>query len=418
MSTAEHIVVIGNGHAGVQFVDSLRNAGYSGQLTMIGEETSLPYQRPPLSKEFLDHGTTGPEPLPLRAEDFFARDNVSSITGSPAVRIDRIAQQVELADGRRIGYSSLVLCTGARNRQLNIPGSELSGVHGLRSLTDAQQLHSALATARDVVVVGGGFIGLEFASAACSRGLNVSVLEFADRPMARVLSRTMSEFFATSHQREGVNLRLGEGIAAFEGRNGAVSGAVSDTGNVYPADLVLTGIGVAPRTELAAEAGLEISNGIAVDGSLRTSDANIYAIGDCASYPNRHAGGSTRLESVQNATDHAKHLANVLTGNATDAFDQVPWFWSHQCGNKLQIAGLVQADDETVVRGDPGTSKFSTFCFRDGVLAAVESVNQPADHMAARRMLANGHRLTPAQAADQEFDIKTYSKHPAPALVP
>src|SRR6185312_6015040 len=345
--------------------------------------------------------------------------------------IDRAARTVALDDGTTLAYSKLVLATGAANRELAVPGADLAGIHGLRTLTDAQALHARLDAVRSVVVIGAGFIGLEFAAAARARGLDVTVLEYADRPMGRALTPVMSGFFADTHQRLGVTLRLGEGIASFDGdENGHVTAAVSTTGNRYPADLVLVGVGVTPRTELAAAAGLEVENGIVVDGSLRTSDPDIYALGDCASFPNAHAGTRTRLESVQNATDQARHAARAIAGTSAQlaaepgsrfggepgGYADLPWFWSNQGPLRLQIAGLVAPGDQTVLRGNPAEEKFSVFCFRNGALAAVESVNQPADHMAARRLLAAGRTLTPEQAADPDFDLKTYSKQ-QPAAV-
>jgi 3-phenylpropionate/trans-cinnamate dioxygenase ferredoxin reductase subunit len=227
--------------------------------------------------------------------------------------------------------------------------------------------------------------------------------------MARALSPVMSSFFAGAHERSGVKLRFGEGIAAFEERDGQVCAAVSTKGRVYPADLVLVGIGVVPRTELAASAGLAVDNGIIVDGGMRTADPAVFALGDCASYPSHHMGARTRLESVQNATDQARHTARSILGRS-DGYAGLPWFWSQQGPLKLQIAGLGQLGDETVLRGDPASGKFSVFCYRDGELAAVESVNQPADHMAARRLLGQGRSMSRQDAVDPDFDFKAYSR--------
>jgi len=429
MTDPENVVVVGNGQAGIQLVDSLRREGYTGPITLLGEEPHHPYQRPPLSKDYLAAGKD-PVPLPLRPEKFFTTNDVDARLGVHVTSIDRAARTVALDDGTTLAYSKLVLATGAANRELAVPGADLAGIHGLRTLTDAQALHARLDTVRSVVVIGAGFIGLEFAAAARARGLDVTVLEFADRPMGRALTPVMSGFFADAHQRLGVTLRLGEGIASFDGHNGHVTGAVSTTGQRYPADLVLVGVGVIPRTELAETAGLEVENGIVVDGSLRTSDPDIYALGDCASFPNVHAGTRTRLESVQNATDQARHAARAIVGTSaqlaaepgtrsggeSNGYSDLPWFWSNQGPLRLQIAGLVAPGDQTVLRGNPADEKFSVFCFRDGTLAAVESVNQPADHMAARRLLAAGRTLTPEQAADPDFDLKTYSKQ-QPATV-
>jgi 3-phenylpropionate/trans-cinnamate dioxygenase ferredoxin reductase subunit len=321
---------------------------------------------------------------------------------------------VQLSDGSSLGYDKLVLATGAVNRDLQVPGRELDGIYGLRTLADAEAIHQRLATARRAVVIGAGFIGLEFAAAAKARGIEVTVLEYADRPMARALTPATSAWFAQAHRDMGTVLRLGEGIASFaDDGAGHVAAAVSTTGASYPADLVLVGVGVSPRTELAEAAGLAVDNGIAVDGMLRTSDADILALGDCASYPSVHAGAHVRLESVQNATDQARHAARTILGThgaGTGEYAELPWFWSQQGPVKLQIAGLSAPGDDTVLRGDPATGRFSVFCYRGGALAAVESVNQPADHMAARRILAAGRTPAPEQAADPDFDLKAWSR--------
>jgi 3-phenylpropionate/trans-cinnamate dioxygenase ferredoxin reductase component len=409
----DNVVIVGNGQAGIQLVDSLRTEGYAGRITVLGEEAYFPYQRPPLSKDYMSEAGN-PQPLPLRAERFFAEHDVDSRLGVSVTAIDRGARTVTLDGGSRLAYSTLVLATGAANRELSVPGSGLAGIHGLRTLSDAEAVHARLAAARSVVVIGAGFIGLEFAAAARKRGLDVTVLEFADRPMGRALSPAMSGYFAGAHERMGVTLRFGEGIASFEGRDGRVSAAVSTAGHTYPADLVLVGIGVIPRTDLAAAAGLPVDNGIAVDAGLRTRDPDIFALGDCASYPSRHAGARTRLESVQNATDQARHLARSILGSS-EGYAGLPWFWSQQGPLKLQIAGLSQHADQTVLRGDPAAGKFSVFCYRNGELAAVESVNHPADHMAARRLLGQARSISPADAADPAFDFKAYSREVAVA---
>ncbi|WP_125611963.1 NAD(P)/FAD-dependent oxidoreductase [Specibacter cremeus] len=410
-----HVVVVGNGQAGMQLIDSLRAGGYAGAITVFGEEPHAPYQRPPLSKDYLAAGAD-PEPLPLRAARFFLEHDVDARHGVAVTAVDRHARTVAAADGTTLRYTTLVLATGARNRPLAVPGSGLAGIHGLRTLDDAERVHAHLGRAANVVVIGAGFIGLEFAAAAAARGANVTVLEYGPRPLGRAVSATMSGHIAAAHVRDGIDLRLGDGIAAFVGTDGHVTAAVAGSGAEYPADLVMVGVGVLPRTELALAAGLEVDNGIVVDGALRTSDPNIFALGDCANFPQPRLGARARLESVQNATDQARHAAAAILGE-TGEYDELPWFWSHQGTLKLQIAGLSQPGDGTVLRGDPATGKFSVFCFRDGRLAAVESVNAPADHMAARRALAAGRTLDPDQAADPTFDFKAWSRDPAPAAV-
>lgn len=413
------IVIAGNGQAGIQLADSLRREGFAGTITLVGEESAFPYQRPPLSKDYLAAGQT-PAPLPLRTEKFFEDNSVEARTGVCVTGIDRAGHTVALSDGTVLGYDRLVLATGAANRELTVPGAHLAGIHGLRTLADAQAVSAALGTVRRAVVIGAGFIGLEFAAAARARGIEVSVLEFAERPMARALTPATGAWFAAAHRDMGTVLRLGEGIASFEDNGaGQVAAAVSTTGTVYPADLVLVGIGVSPRTELAEAAGLAVENGIVVDAALRTADPDILALGDCASYPQAHGGARMRLESVQNATDQARHAARTILGTHADGaqdYAELPWFWSQQGRLKLQIAGLSAPGDKTVVRGNPAAGSFSVFAYRGEVLTAVESVNQPADHMAARRLLSAGRTLAPEQAADPDFDLKAYSKS-VPAAV-
>ncbi|GAA3684305.1 FAD-dependent oxidoreductase [Arthrobacter ginkgonis] len=419
MSAPARIVIVGNGQAGIQLVDSLRAGGFAGTITVVGEEEHFPYQRPPLSKDYLAAGGT-PGPLPLRARQFFAGARVESLQGVAVTGIDRANRTVALSDGTVLGYDKLVLATGAANRALGVPGAGLGGIFTLRTLAEAEAIRRRLEAVRSAVVVGAGFIGLEFAAAARARGIPVTVLEYASRPMARALTPVTGAWFANAHRRMGTVLRLDEGIAGFASDGaGNVEAAVSTSGETYPADLVLAGVGVVPRTELAESAGLAVENGIAVDGQLRTSDPHIYALGDCASYPSAHAGTRIRLESVQNATDQARHAARSILGThspGTPDYAELPWFWSQQGTAKLQIAGLSAPDDRTVVRGDPGTGRFSVFCYRQGTLAAVESVNQPADHLAARRLLAGGLPLAPEQAADLGFDLKAHSRQ-APAAV-
>ena len=414
------IVIIGGGQAGLQSADSLRTEGYAGDITIVADEPGLPYQRPPLSKDYL---TPGKEalPLPLRGEAFFTDKDITIVRGVAATGINRTARSVALADGVTLPYEQLILATGTRNRTLNCAGAELPGIHSLRTLADAEALHAALPTARNVVVIGAGFIGLEFAAAARAHGCNTTVLEFAPRPMGRALTPLMGDWFADAHERLGINLKLSEGIDRFEAvEHGRVATAVSTTGSHYPADLVVVGIGVLPNDSLAIEAGLETDNGILVDERLRTSDPNILAVGDCANFPHPRAAGRIRLESVQNATDQARHAARTIMaadGQAeTNTYAELPWFWSTQGPYRLQMAGLADSADETLVLGDPQGAKFSVLCFRNGILAAVESVNLPADHLAARKLLSGSDRLTRQEAGEEGFTLKAAAKSRLAAL--
>ena len=403
------VVIIGGGQAGLQTADSLRIGGYTEGISVIADEPGLPYQRPPLSKDYLTPGKE-PSTLPLRGQSFFREKEIDLRDGVGAAAVDCTAQTVTLTDGDTLSYRHLVFATGASNRVLRCPGSNLPGVHGLKTLADAQTLHRALAAARNVVVVGAGFIGLEFAAAARAHGCTVTVLEFAARPMGRALSPVMSDFFTAAHTENGVRLRLNEGIDHFEaGPGGTLSTAVSSTGARYPADLAVVGIGVVPNDGLAAAAGLETNNGIVVDEVLRTADPSVLAVGDCANFPSQHMLGRIRLESVQNATEQGRHAARTILGRQAP-YNDLPWFWSTQGSHRLQIAGLSAPGDQYVVNGDPTSGRFSILCFREGQLAAVESVNSPADHMGARRLLAANHTPTPEEAGAPGFSLKSYAR--------
>ncbi|GAA2794747.1 NAD(P)/FAD-dependent oxidoreductase [Saccharopolyspora taberi] len=402
------VVIAGGGQAGLQTAASLRQNGFSGRIVLAGDEPGLPYQRPPLSKVYLT-GQAGTDGIRLRGEDFFTDNAVELLRGERIVAIDRERRTVETASGTGIEYDDLVLALGSRNRELPVPGADLDSVAGLRTVADADLLREALGSVRRVVVVGGGFIGLEFAAAATDAGLSVTVVEALPRVMSRVVTERTSEFFTGVHRSLGVRVVLGAGVRRIVGENGAATGVELDDGSVVPADLVVVGIGVRPNVELAEEAGLAVDDGIVVDGSLRTSDPNIFAIGDCARFPSPHAGRPVRLESVQNAVDQARHVAAGLTGDA-GAYDAVPWFWTDQGKVKLQIAGLTDGHDRTVVRGDQSEGKFSVFCYRGDELLGAESIGRATEHMAVRRILTAGAPLSPEQAADVDFDLKGYSK--------
>lgn len=399
------VAIIGAGQAGLQIAETLREQRYDGRVVLIGDEPHIPYLRPPLSKAYL-LGETGDAQLALRPAAFFAQHQIELITGKRAVAIDRTRRKVALADDSVIEYDHLVLATGARNRPLPVPGADLRNVFFLRTLDEASALRARMATARNVVVIGAGFIGLEFAAAAKKQGLNVTVLDVAGRPMARAVSTTMSAVFAREHEQMGVRLLFNTQVMHLLGE-GCVTAVETVDGQTLPADLVLIGIGVIPNVDLAATCDLPIENGVVIDEQLRTCDPHISAIGDVAAYANPYAQGArVRLESVQNACDQARCVAMRIMGQPTD-YDALPWFWSTQGPLKLQMAGLPSRDCEEVVRGDPGGTKFSVFLFREGKLACVETLNRPADHMLARRLFASGVAVTPRQAADLTFDLKS-----------
>jgi 3-phenylpropionate/trans-cinnamate dioxygenase ferredoxin reductase subunit len=314
---------------------------------------------------------------------------------------------VSLESGAEIAYHSLVLAVGSRNRKLPVLGSGLDGVCYLRTLAEAVELKQRLEAATQVVVIGGGFIGLEIAASARTLGKRVTVVESLSRLMARVVAPVVSEFFRAAHVSKGVDILLDAQVSEIRGSGGKVREVILKDGRELPADVVVVGIGIVPNAELAQEAGLPVTSaGISVDEFLRTGNENIFAIGDCAEYHNAFAGGRVRLESVQNAVDQAVCVARTIAGRPAP-YHAAPWFWSDQFDIRLQMAGLAAGHDQTVVRGDPGSGMFSVFYFRGGRLCSVDSVNRPADHLAARKLLAAGTELTLDQAADENVNLKT-----------
>ena len=402
------VAVVGTGQAGFQAAASLRQDGFAGRIILIGDEPVPPYQRPPLSKSYLA-GESGLDELWLRPETFYAQHQIDVLAGETVTAIDRAQRRVQLGSGGKLSWDHLILATGARFRPLAMPGAELDGVLPLRTLADADTLRERLDQARDVVVVGAGFIGLEFASVAIAGGAAARIIEVTQHPMGRVVSATISRFFTDAHRRWGAEVLLGTGVARILGTGGRVSGVETSDGQHLPADLVLICVGVIPNAELAREAGLNVDNGIVVDQCLATADPAILAIGDCANFPTPFATGRVRLESVQNAVDQARCVAAHISGKL-EPYDKVPWFWSDQGDLKLQIAGITAGHDAAVLRGDPGSGRFSVFCYRAGRLIGVESVNQTADHVAARRLLAGDPGLTPQQAADESYDLRAHTR--------
>ena len=359
----------------------------SDRICLINDEAHLPYQRPPLSKAYIK-GSAGPESLMFRPEKFYHDQTIELIAGR-AVSIDRAGRKVLLASGETLPYGHLVLATGARNRLLDLPNANLPDVKYLRILDESEALRKIIPSKTRVVVIGAGFIGLEFAATARIKGLEVDVLELAPRVMARAVTAEVSEYFQARHREAGIRIHLGVQATSIEAENGKVTGVSLSDGRHLPADLVVVGVGVLPNIELAAEAGLPVAAGIIVDEYLSTADPNISAIGDCALFASPRFGGSLRLESVQNATDHARCLAARLTGDRK-VYDGHPWFWSDQGDDKLQIAGLTTGYDRVVLRGDPAKKAFSVFCYHGDKLLGIESINRAGDHMFGRRLQAHG----------------------------
>jgi 3-phenylpropionate/trans-cinnamate dioxygenase ferredoxin reductase subunit len=402
------VAIIGAGQAGFQAAASLRDTGFAGRVVLIGDEPVLPYQRPPLSKSYLA-GQSGVDDLWLRPAEFYAKQQIDLVYGDPVTAIDRGQRRLHLASGIEFSWDHLLFATGAGCRALAVPGAELDGVLTLRTLADADDLRQRLNQAREVVVVGAGFIGLEFAAVALARGTVVHIIEVTRQPMGRVVSEPVSRFFTEAHIGWGAQVALGTGVTRIFGAGGRVAGVETTDGRHIPADLVLICIGVIPHAELAGAAGLAVDDGIVVDEYLITSDPAISAIGDCANFPTPFAPARVRLESVQNAVDQGRCVADRLAGRPAP-YQKVPWFWSDQGDLKLQIAGITIGHDTSVVRGNPADRNFSVFCFRAGRLIGVESVNRTADHVVARRLLAGDPALSPEQAADEGFDLRAHAR--------
>lgn len=408
------VVIIGGGQAGYQTAASLRQQGFAGKVTIVNNEPGLPYQRPPLSKGYL-LGTLTAQHLLHRNEKWYAGQDVEVLAGH-AIEIDRAGKHVVLEDGSALAYDHLVLATGARNRELPVPGADLAGVFGMKTQADADAVSERVRAAKNVVVIGAGFIGLEFASVAAKLGAKVHVLELSDRPMARALSVPTSQRFRAAHEGWGVTFDFGLGLDRIEGENGEVRRVITSDGRALEADLVVYGIGVVPNTSLAEETGLAVSNGILVDAQLRTSDPNISAVGDAVNFPCVQLGSApTRLESVQNAADQARALAARLMDKAAD-YTALPWFWSDQGDLKLQIAGMSNGYDNTVELEVADEKQMIVLCFKGAELLAVETVNRPGEHMIARRILAGDAALTPEVAGVAGFNLKEWEQ--ASAAVP
>ncbi|PVB61544.1 FAD-dependent oxidoreductase [Labrenzia sp. 011] len=393
----EEIVIIGAGQAGAQLAQSLRQGGFEGPLRLLGDEPHPPYQRPPLSKKYLA-GEIETDGLWLRPPAFFTTNEIDLIPGTRVAAVDRGSKRLRLENGDTLPYGKLVLATGTHARSLPIPGADKTGVVTLRTIADVDGIRARLATTKRVAIIGAGYIGLEVAAVARGLGKDVSVIEAQDRPMKRVVSETVSAFFTNLHRSKGIDLRLETGVEAIEGDD-EVSGVKLATGETVPAELVLIAVGAEPNDGLASAAGLETDNGILVDGSGQTSDPDIYAAGDCTRFYSNRYKRSVRMESVQNAIDQAKIVAQALVGQDVD-YDPLPWFWSDQYDIKLQIAGLSDGYDDTVVVGSPEDHKFYVAYLKAGQLVAVDSINSPRSHMMARRVIGDSWRdgLMPPEA--------------------
>ena len=399
----QHLVIVGAGQAAAQLIHSSRQHGHEGRITLVSEEPYLPYQRPPLSKKYLS-GDFERSRLFLKPDAFYAERGVDILQQRRAVELDPGAQTLRLDDDSTLSYDRLALATGASPRRLSIPGSELDGVHYLRTIADVDTIRSSLETAKRVVIIGAGYIGLEVASSCVALGCEVTVLEAAPRILGRVVSDETAGFFADLHASHGVDIHCNAAIDRFSGQT-QVTGVVMSDGSVHACDSVVIGIGVTANIALAEHAGIECDNGISVDPQTRTNAPNIVALGDCTSHPHPAIGARVRLESVQNAIEQGKSAASTLFAEPR-AFDSVPWFWSDQYDIKLQIAGLARDYDSTVVRGDPATRSFAVYYMDGRRLVAVDAIGAPREFILAKKLLAANAMLDPQKIADTNINLE------------
>lgn len=403
-------IIIGAGHAGGELATSLRNEGWSGRILLIGDEVHLPYHRPPLSKAYLA-GTTAAAAMLIKPQAAYDRANVEILSGVHVVSIDRAQRTVNLVDGRALEYAKLVIATGGRPRPLAVPQAEAAAAcdnfHYMRTLDHGERIRAQFAAGRKLVVVGGGYIGLEVAAAAIQQGMQVTVLEALPRVLQRVTAAELSAYYERKHREAGVEIRTGVQVDDLEvdGATNRVTAVLCNDGTRVPADLVVVGIGLIPNTELAAVAGLEVDNGILVNEYAQTSDPDIYAAGDCTNHPNALLGYRLRLESVPNALEQARAAAAAINGNLK-AYASVPWFWSDQYELKLKMVGLSQGYEQLVLRGAPESDSFSAFYLKDGKVLAADTVNRPQDFVAAKRLIGESLSVTAEQLADDSKPLK------------
>ncbi|MFN7029428.1 MAG: NAD(P)/FAD-dependent oxidoreductase [Sphingopyxis sp.] len=398
------VVIVGAGHGGAQVAIMLRTQKFTGSIAIIGDEPELPYERPPLSKEYFA-GEKEFERIQLRPAKYWDEREVTMLLGRRVVAVDPVGHSVTTNGGEMIGYGKLVWATGGSPRMLPIPGGDLPGVQGVRTKADADAMKAASETARQIVVIGGGYIGLEAAAVLRKAGKKVVLLEALDRVLARVAGTELSRFFEREHREHGVDLRLGVAVEAIEGE-GRVTGVRLADGEVIPADLVIVGIGIVPAVEPLIAAGAEGGNGVLVDRLCKTSLPDIYAIGDCAAHENDFAEGVViRLESVQNANDQANVVAKGIVGDEAP-YHAIPWFWSNQYDLKLQTAGLSTGHDRAVMRGDPATRSFSVVYLKAGRVIAIDCVNATKDYVQGRMIVTAGLSATAEQLADTEAPLK------------
>lgn len=386
-----NVLIIGAGQAGAQTAVSLRQSGFEGSITMVGEEPSLPYQRPPLSKAYLKGELEEPR-LYLKPVNWYQAQNVTVVTNTKVTNIDAKKNTAMTDDAQKFAFDSLVFATGSRNRPLPMKGADLENVFGLRTLSDVDQFRPYVGAGKNLIIIGAGYIGLETAAVACSLGTNVTVLELADRVLARVTSPTISSFYENLHRSHGVDIRTSTSTSSINGKNGKVESVTLATGENLPCDVLLIGIGILPNVELADDAGIICDDGIVVDNQARTSVSNIYAAGDCTKRTIMPYGYTGRLESVHNAIEQGKIVAASILGKPEPKLD-CPWFWSDQYDVKLQIAGMSTGFDNMVVRGSIEDQKFAVFYFKNERLIAADAINSPPEFMTAKRLILSGSKV-------------------------
>ena len=396
--SAARVAILGAGHAGGACAALLRQYGHKGPIVLIGDEPIPPYQRPPLSKAWLK-GEADAESLALRPLEFYSENDITFHSSTRAVRIHRADKLIDCADGWVIPYDTLVIATGARPIALPIQGANLAGVRFLRTAEDAEGLKASLAPGKTMVVIGGGYVGLEVAASGRSLGVEVVVIEREPRVLARVASEALSDFFTDYHQRKGVRFEVGCSAEAFVGRNGRVEAVVLTDGRTLPCDIAVVGIGAAPNQEIASEAGLDCARGIIVDLEARTSDPDIFAIGDVTQRPLPLYNRNFRLESVPNALEQAKQAAAAITGRAPPRAE-TPWQWSDQYDLKLQIAGYPFDVDDLVVRGDPQSGRFAVFHLKENLVQAVEALNSPPEFKMGKNLIGGRRPVNKGRLAD------------------
>ena len=397
------IVIAGAGHGAGQVVATLKQKKFAGRIILIGDEAHLPYQRPPLSKKFLS-GDLDAERLHFKPASFYDDPQIDVHLNTSIESVDRAGKRAIASDGTEFAYDKLVLALGSRVRKIEVPGHDLPGVHYLRSIADVDAIRSDMSGNKNVVIVGAGYIGLEVAAVCRLQGLDVTVIEKADRVMSRVVSPNVSDYYQLEHTKHGVKLLLSTSLAEFTGKR-RVKRAITDEGQEIPADFAVVGVGILPNSEIAEAAGLAVNNGIVVDDTCRTADPDVYAIGDCTSHPNSIYGQPLRLESVHNALEQAKTAASNICG-VESHYSQVPWFWSDQYDLKLQIAGLSQGYDDVVLRGDPSNGSFACFYLKDDVLIAVDAINSPREFMQSKALIAKRAKIDRDKLANAELALK------------